>query len=860
MSLLIQGNPAFQAIEQAMRGIGYRDDLLRRNYEYADVLETRKTNIRSIDLAGFAQSPPTYRNACIGVIVSNGPSGAECVAQHRTLGAPLVFEIDGALISRWKITASEEPELKERIPVGDISKAFEVNQNQWEPESILRAKAIGEPLEPIQLDFFDAGYMPFLEGRNFEKLDYLLKSVLTKTIGIHQRVIGKKPRFKELFPLTFRLIAAKVFRDRGYPGGWSSDNVNTVLEAVDRHYNVQGDALKSSTIYHPDILSGMWNAMVNLFRFPNLSEDDLALIFEKTFITPQTRRTLGIHSTPPRVAEYIVRKLPIQELPQDKRFVLEPFAGHGRFLIAAMRRMRDLLPGRLSNKQRHDYFMRRLVGIEIDEFSVEVCRLSLMLADQPNPNGWQIHNEDIFLTDTLERELRKANILLCNPPFEDISVSKRRQYNNPAMLIRKPAELLRRILQQPPDQLGIVLPRSFESGNSYRRFHRELAENYANIELIGLPKVFNYSDIATMLLIASGRKTNYTQVAVACRQVDEGYQRQAFLQYGAEPPATRGTFSDQEISRPGFSLWIPRLSRVWSHLNGLPHLSALLDEAHRGLMWISSSGKSDKKQEDFISPKEKRGYMEGYTRVRNHLTQYGFLREPHYLSIRQEDQYDSAFKHHWHRPKVVCNGARLSRGAWRIGAAVDSKGMAFSQRFLAMWPKKGVSHYAIAGLLNSPISNAFFRSMDGDRDNRLKTLKRLPIPSIDHFQIGGRLDGLSRELHRLVSRRRILDEYGCQIALQIDADLLKAYALPPILERELLDTFQSAERPILFRFNGYYPKDFDAYIPLSEIISPTFEDAKAEQLLKRLTFVNDPVISEAMAMLHAEQLDGGLPH
>ena len=35
---------------------------------------------------------------------------------------------------------------------------------------------------------------------------------------------------------------------------------------------------------------------------------------------------------------------------------------------------------------------------------------------------------------------------------------------------------------------------------------------------------------------------------------------------------------------------------------------------------------------------------------------------------------------------------------------------------------------------------------------------------------------------------------------------------------------------------------------------------QAEQLLKRLTFVNDPVISEAMAMLHAEQLDGGLPH
>lgn len=856
----MQGNLAFQAIEQAMRGIGYRDDLLRHGYEYADVLETRKTDIRSIDLAGFAQSPPTYRNACIGVMVSNGASGVQQVAQHRTLGAPLIFEIDGAFISRWKIIATGEPELKERIPVGNISRAFEVNRNEWEPENILRAKAIGEPLGPIQLDFFDAGYMPFLEGRNFEKLDYLLKSVLTKTIGIHQRVIGRKPRFQELFPLTFRLIAAKVFRDRGYLGEWSSDNVNTVLEAIDRHYNVQGDALRNSTIYHPEVLSGMWSAMVNLFRFPNLSEDDLALIFEKTFITSHTRRSLGIHSTPPRVAEYIVRKLPIQDLPQDKRFVLEPFAGHGRFLIAAMRRMRDLLPGGLTSGERHEYFMRRLVGIEIESFSVEVCRLSLMLADQPNPNGWRIYNEDIFVTDTLERELRKANILLCNPPFEAVSFSKRRQYNNTAMLVKKPAELLRRVLQQPPEQLGIVLPRSFESGSSYRRFHRELAKNYANIELIGLPKVFNYSDVATMLLIASERRTHYTQVAVACRQVDEGKQRQEFLQYGAEPPATRGSFSDEEISTAGFSLWIPRLSRIWRYLNGLAHLSSLLEEAHRGLMWISSSGKSDKRQEDFISPKEKRGYVEGYARVRNYLTQYGFLREPHFLSIREEDQYDSAYKHDWHRPKVVCNGARLSRGAWRIGAAVDSKGLAFSQRFLAMWPKKGVSHYAIAGLINSPLANAFFRAMDGDRDNRLKTLKQVPIPSVAHFQIGGKLDVLSRELHRLVSRQRILDEHAKQIALQIDADLLKAYGLPPILERELLDTFQNAERPILFRFTGYYPKNFDAYIPLSEIISPEFSEARADRLLQRLTLISDPVISEAMAMLHSDHSDDeGLP-
>jgi hypothetical protein len=32
-----------------------------------------------------------------------------------------------------------------------------------------------------------------------------------------------------------------------------------------------------------------------------------------------------------------------------------------------------------------------LSGLENEEFSREIARLSLMLADYPNPNGWQLH-------------------------------------------------------------------------------------------------------------------------------------------------------------------------------------------------------------------------------------------------------------------------------------------------------------------------------------------------------------------------------------------------------------------------------------------------------------------------------------
>src|SRR5205085_394968 len=257
--------------------------------------------------------------------------------------------------------------------------------------------------------------------------------------------------------------------------GWESNDARTALDAIEAYY---GDALPPSAAHSTKVLNEIWKIFLTSFIYPNLSEDDLALFFEKSFITPETRDALGIHSTPPRVVEYIVHKLPFETLPEDDRYVVEPFAGHGRFLVSSMRRMRDLLSRPMSDAERHNYFVQRLVGIELDEFSIEVCRLSLMLADYPNRNSWLIYPENVFATDTLEKELKRARVLLSNPPFEAIPVKDRGRYNNPDLLIQKPAELLRRTLAQPPELLGLVLPRVFEYGRSYRRFHQQLAENY----------------------------------------------------------------------------------------------------------------------------------------------------------------------------------------------------------------------------------------------------------------------------------------------------------------------------------------------------------------------------------------------
>ena len=139
----------------------------------------------------------------------------------------------------------------------------------------------------------------------------------------------------------------------------------------------------------PETQSAVWDIIRDRFHFQNLSVDALAYAYENTLVEPEARKALGIHSTPAAVAEYIVKQLPFEVIDQDERKVFEPFSGHSVFLMTAMQRLRELLPSSMNPDERHKYFVRMLSGIERDGFAREVARLSLMLADYPNSDGWK---------------------------------------------------------------------------------------------------------------------------------------------------------------------------------------------------------------------------------------------------------------------------------------------------------------------------------------------------------------------------------------------------------------------------------------------------------------------------------------
>jgi type I restriction-modification system DNA methylase subunit len=820
-------------IRNELKRLGYMDNLLQESYVFDDA-SFSGTRELIVPLAAFAQWPPSYRNACIGVLSANGRSGPQHVAMYQTLGAPMFFEAFTDHLNCYRVKASGEAVFLEFIPAQDIRQAFKVNKEKWSPEAIFRAKAITPLTEPYQLDFVDAGLLTALKGMIHGKLDRLLKDILSEAIITYERASGSKPEETSLFRLVFRFLAAKIFNDKKHPGEWAAPESNLIIKRIQEFYGLYITE-SHQIVDEPNTQQVVWERFRSAFNFQNLSVEDLAFIYENTLIRKETRKQFGIHSTPSVIAELMVDRLPFESLPQEGRYVLEPCSGHGVFLVAALRRLRELLPASWTDQQRHSYLKDRLTAIELDSFAAEVCRLSLMLADYPNPDGWHIIDEDIFGSDALEKQLKTSRVVLCNPPFEDFTMAERDSYVDNIRNVHKPYEVLRRVLEQPPDMLGFVLPKSAIMGGRYFDLQDHIARNYKNIETIALPdRIFAFSDQETILVLASERdESSKADVSIRTFWVREN-DRLAFLET-AQLPKAIGKSVNRSGHTKSISLWYPPLSDIWDYLMGNPKLQAIT-EIHRGIEWNIPLNENRNK---LISNEQKTGFKKGLDKVPGKIAPFwaeGFV----YINVDEKFRRRRAHSFPWDKPKVIVNGHIISRGPWRIVAYPDSGGLVCYLNLIGIWPKGDINIEVLAALVNSPLVNAVLFSKGGKRDNRIRDLEQIPAPFTEMID-KERITHLVRSYRALRASlkeglvREPKIKKCLQILMEIDSLILKAYDLPPRLERKLLELFRGHLRPVPFDFPEYFPEDFHPCIPLHKYLEMDLKKASAGELLKRIT-------------------------
>ena len=128
----------------------------------------------------------------------------------------------------------------------------------------------------------------------------------------------------------------------------------------------------------------------------------------------------------------------------------------------------------------------------------------------------------------------------------------------------------------------------------------------------------------------------------------------------------------------------------------------------------------------------------------------------------------------------------------------------------------------LSRVVNGPLANAFIAACSPDRRFRVSAVKRIPIP----HSIPSDIAELVFEYRTKLAKPKLFDEEALLDLLhQIDAAVLKAYDLPPRLERELLESFRNSNRPIAHPWRHWLPERFEPFIPLHEFVSKEYRKA-----------------------------------
>jgi type I restriction-modification system DNA methylase subunit len=802
---------ALPAIEKELRGLGYQS--LVRDYSFADVLSADGEE-RRVALAAFTQVPESYRSAAFGVIIESDDPAA--VANRRALGAPILFSIGESDIGVWRVGAEGAPRLLERVNLEALSDLFLRNAERWLPQAVHRAKSLGQSHPAYQLDFVDLGLLPAIEHEVQDKLDRLLQRV------IEQLLKGSDGEREEAaFRTTFRLLAAKILIDREHPEAqlWRDAPVSQVLQGIGTYYNLDRLSSQRATAVPAKSAAAAWTLLREAISFRNISSDSLAFVYENTLVTADTRKRFGTHSTPRQVAEFVVSRLDLGQFFLNDLTIYEPFTGAGTFLVAALRHLRDLLPEDWTGEQRHAFLVPRIRGAEIDAFACEVATLSLILADYPNANGWEIRSDDLFRAAVLVQDAAKAKVVFCNPPWEDFDADERAEY--PEMALKsfsKPMAVLHTILDARPEGIGFVLPQGFLRQQQYAELRQRTAELYGRVELTSLPdRVFQRAGFEAAVLVASELRSEATEGATKLLStVVEDQDRTAFLATGKVTVERRRA----KVVKSG-DLWIGQLDELWEHLARYPRLGRVAD-VYRGVKWWEQSAG--------VSKTARKGFVRGVFTPKDSLTQFMIVGTVFVNMDPDAAMFPGPPSRPWNKPKVLLNAARISRGPWRISAAYDESGLVASQAFFGIWSTDAlIPPEAVEAILNSPLANAFVAEHATNQHLTNDLLKQLPLPRRGGYEALRKAVGRYRQA-RASLRQSALYPPGSsahlsRLLVEVDAEVLKAFDLPPRLERRLLEFFRGHERErrVGHAFDGWIPSDFTAYVPLHEYIGPLVE-------------------------------------
>lgn len=219
----------------------------------------------------------------------------------------------------------------------------------------------------------------------------------------------------------------------------------------------------------------LYNNIYKDIRYSNSSEDILGLFYgEFMSYSGGDKQGLGIVLTPSHITDLFCELLEIK--PED--VVLDPTAGTGGFLVAAMHHMIEQ-----TNDSTMQYKIKRdnLHGIELQSYMFTIATTNMILRGDGKSN---LLNENFLETSPSDNQLTHgANVGMMNPPYSQGTKEDPAQYE-----ISFTKHLLNSVL--PEGRVAVIVPLSTMAGNTKdeKKMKREILKKHSLEGVITLNK------------------------------------------------------------------------------------------------------------------------------------------------------------------------------------------------------------------------------------------------------------------------------------------------------------------------------------------------------------------------------------
>ncbi len=823
---------------------GYRPGFIQSDVEFGAG--------ERVALAAFAHPPLDARSACI--VALDGPSHRDTVGACRGTGAPIALTCHERQVQWWELGSVDVRPIGRPMDAGEVPAFFERHSEDFSPQRVYRAKTWARLDKQLRLPFVDVDLLPVVERDTGAALARLIEESYA---DLQNHLEWEQPTASQaqwMLQSIFWLVSAKMLHDKDVSMFSEVDlhDVRTVFSRIAQHHGTCVLRLDSRDE------AALKEIVSTISRFSNLrfaTTEALAFVYENAMITEAIRNELGTHRTPTYLVEYIVGRLApwVEEIDVEKRNVFEPACGHAGFLGAAIRLLTELLPDDEStSSNRRAYLRSRVHGCEIDPFAIEIARLSLTLADIPNPDDWDLVRGDMFETGVLEQQSKSTTILLANPPFRNFSGEEREQYRSvgfESRYLNKTAEMLHRTLPHLPKNacFGVVVPQGFLHSRNAAELRRETLSTYEIDEILLFPdKVFAFSDTESAVLI--GRRRDVRPMhQIRYRRVREPDIENFRNSYAA---STQRDTPQDRFQGAEYDLRVAELEQLWESLGGLPH--KLCDVADLGCGFSRNPALPN---EDFYFDRRARGRVPVFHKFPRGIELHNLPPEK-WANLSKSNLDRVRRGQSFRSDQVLFNYIPTSRHPWRLKALVDQDGHGVSSSFVVVRPKRAEMPVEFLwALLNSPIANAYAYSHLGKRDNLVGTMRKLRVPEASSSELSNVVSLVEQyfasvEAHEGPLFNQETVRSPREILLRLDAAVLGTYRLARETERELLDLFAGWQRGgVPFEHGGYFPKHFEQPLHLRELVAITYDWPETNRLRGLL------IEREARGKLSAKDLD-----